>query len=631
MKILCSGAPRSGTSMLNLLMSYFKDLRVFMNGTPETLWENYDLFTTQQRPDGLVWNDFMPKKRHLTEFADEGIKVIYIYRDGRDAIISKRKNFGITGVFGDKNYWYGPELFHVEKWFRSIEVMSDVINFGYDNIHVVKYEDLVENHVKEIKKIENFLDLKIDKNYVNFYKDHKNEKNMSTEGAIGAEYAGLRPIEPNSGNWKKEKHKDRLLDVLSNYDDLEELLIDVGYESDKSWINEVIEPITFVIPSRNNLDLLKLAYKSIKDLKGDHNILVLDDASEDGTSEWLEYTADNHDNNLFVYTNPGPERVGIVGMFDKGIEMAKTKIIMAFHADMVAGKGLDIEILRHLRPGKVVCATRVEPSLHPPGPEKVIEDFGLMPKEFDYKKWSKYKIETTNTVTNGVFAPWCMYKDDFLSIGGHDELFAPQSREDSDLFNRFLLNKYELIQTWKGFVYHFTSRGSRFNKYSGGDIGKDSPEWQDTNAKNVRNFIRKWKTGVQHDPYMLPIVDPIYDVGFIVENCDINSLSILEPWCNDIYGDWVGHKGFGINKYIEQEQPRTTHNLSLKIHSDWIEPQNDVVVKFDVQKLTQEDFACIQKLGAILEDSGQIGEMKLGNLHFNIKKLEQIQHKNIQS
>ena len=374
MKILCSGAPRSGTSMLNLLMSYFKDLRVFMNGTPETLWENYDLFTTQQRPDGLVWNDFMPKKRHLTEFADEGIKVIYIYRDGRDAIISKRKNFGITGVFGDKNYWYGPELFHVEKWFRSIEVMSDVINFGYDNIHVVKYEDLVENHVKEIKKIENFLDLKIDKNYVNFYKDHKNEKNMSTEGAIGAEYAGLRPIEPNSGNWKKEKHKDRLLDVLSNYDDLEELLIDAGYESDKSWINEVIEPITFVIPSRNNLDLLKLAYKSIKDLKGDHNILVLDDASEDGTSEWLEYTADNHDNNLFVYTNPGPERVGIVGMFDKGIEMAKTKIIMAFHADMVASNDLDVHLLKHVKKGTVVSATRVEPSLHPPGPEKIIND-----------------------------------------------------------------------------------------------------------------------------------------------------------------------------------------------------------------------------------------------------------------
>ena len=75
-----------------------------------------------------------------------------------------------------------------------------------------------------------------------------------------------------------------------------------------------MKQITFVIPSRNNLDLLKLAYKSIRALDGDHHILVLNDASVDGTDEWLDYMADNKDNDLYVYTNPGPERVGIVGM-----------------------------------------------------------------------------------------------------------------------------------------------------------------------------------------------------------------------------------------------------------------------------------------------------------------------------
>ena len=42
-----------------------------------------------------------------------------------------------------------------------------------------------------------------------------------------------------------------------------------------------MKKITFVIPSRNNLDLLKLAYKSIRLLFGRHEILVLDDASID--------------------------------------------------------------------------------------------------------------------------------------------------------------------------------------------------------------------------------------------------------------------------------------------------------------------------------------------------------------
>ena len=188
--------------------------------------------------------------------------------------------------------------------------------------------------------------------------------------------------------------------------------------------------ITFVIPSRNNLELLKLAYQSIRNLKFNHEILVLNDASIDGTQEWLDSIEDN---NLIVHTNPGPDRVGIVGMFDKGIEMATTDIIFAFHADMVAGKNLDVNTLKYLERDKVVCATRVEPPLHPPGPEKITEDFGFEPEDFSFDKWysvDEVVLEQKGRTTNGIFAPWCMYKEDFLSVGGHDELFAPQSRED---------------------------------------------------------------------------------------------------------------------------------------------------------------------------------------------------------
>ena len=46
-----------------------------------------------------------------------------------------------------------------------------------------------------------------------------------------------------------------------------------------------MDKITFVLPSRNNLEFLQLAYKSIRDLETKHEILVLDDASIDGTQE----------------------------------------------------------------------------------------------------------------------------------------------------------------------------------------------------------------------------------------------------------------------------------------------------------------------------------------------------------
>jgi glycosyltransferase involved in cell wall biosynthesis len=387
-----------------------------------------------------------------------------------------------------------------------------------------------------------------------------------------------------------------------------------------------------VIPSRNNLEFLKLAYKSIRQLDRTHtevfdgcasrevdikhDILVLNDASEDGTLEWLDSL---NDDSLIVYTNPGSERIGIVGMFDKGIEMARTDIIFAFHSDMVAGKNLDINILKHLERGKVVSATRVEPPLHPPGPEKIIEDFGIEPEDFSFSKWysvDEVVLEQKDKTTEGIFAPWCMYKDDFLSIGGHDELFAPQSREDSDLFNRFLLNGYELIQSWDGLVYHFTSRGSRFNKFAGGDTGVDSPEWQQTNSKNMRNFIRKWGTNVQHNEYMKPIISPKYNIGFVVKNCSIQLLQTLEPWCSTIYTD------FAWEGYIRTEQENTSYDLTERVYSIHSEKNNDVLVRFDGNKLTDEGFQFLTQLPEILKESGEIGDMEYGIFEITINSLE---------
>ena len=152
-----------------------------------------------------------------------------------------------------------------------------------------------------------------------------------------------------------------------------------------------MKKITFVLPSRNNLEFLKLAYANLKKLSsGYHDILILDDASEDGTNEWLKSLQDD---NLIVYSNPGPERIGIVGMFDKGIESAKTDIIMAFHADMVPSPNLDLNILKHLKPLTVVSATRVEPPLHPAGPEKITIDFGDEADKFREKDWNEWALE----------------------------------------------------------------------------------------------------------------------------------------------------------------------------------------------------------------------------------------------
>ena len=392
--------------------------------------------------------------------------------------------------------------------------------------------------------------------------------------------------------------------------------------------------ISFIQPSRNNLKYLKWSYDSIrKNLSPIHEICWADDFSDDGTWEWMQEIAEK-DKNVRIIRNSGPDRLGHTILYDRLVELATNDIVMIYHADMYACPNMDVEVLKHLQRGKVVSATRIEPPLHPDGPEKILMDCGIEPEEFKEQELLQYIDERVGQfdnapTTEGIFAPWAIYKDDFLAIGGHDPLYAPQSKEDSDIFNRFVLAGYETIQTWRGFVYHMTCRGSRFKdgamRNPAGQVfmkGRESSEWLAQNLRSTRNFIRKWGHMVKHNEYLKPIIPPKYDVGFVVENCDTNMLKELEPWCSDIYGDWVGHKGYGVNQYIEEEQKDTQFNLSKKIHSQHIVPKNGVVVRFDANKLTSQNFQMLVNLSEIIQDSGEIGTMHLEIFQLDIKSLK---------
>ena len=393
--------------------------------------------------------------------------------------------------------------------------------------------------------------------------------------------------------------------------------------------------ISFIQPSRNNLKYLKWSYNSIrKNLGYRHEICWADDFSDDGTWEWMKEIAEK-DGNIKIHRNEGPTRLGHTILYDTLVDMASNDIVMIYHADMYACPGMDEEVLKHLERGKVVSATRIEPPLHPDGPEKVLQDFGIEPEEFDelglmeFLKEDKYGEDK---LTEGIFAPWAIYKDDFISIGGHDPLYAPQSKEDSDIFNRFQLAGYEFIQTWQGYVYHMTCRGSRFKdgamRNPAGQVfmkGRESSEWLAQNLRSTRNFIRKWGHMVKHDEYLKPIVPPKYDVGFVAYNCDKNMLRELEPWCSDIYLDY-GSVGRYSNEYRVEEQPNTQFNLDNKI---WMygdtkprDLKNNIVVEFDCRNLNANNFQTIVNLSEILQQSGEVGEMEYDIFNFYIKSLE---------
>jgi len=381
--------------------------------------------------------------------------------------------------------------------------------------------------------------------------------------------------------------------------------------------------ISFIQPSRNNLKYLKWSYEAIRKNQGYHEveICVADDASIDGTWEWCQEMMEK-DHHFKAILNDTGKRLGHTILYDRLInDVATNDIAMIYHADMYLCPGALDAIEKYIGEKVIVSLTRIEPPLHPDGPEKILFNGGTEPEEFREEMLLETlpKFTEKGKTTEGIFAPWAFYRKDFQEIGGHDPLYAPQSKEDSDIFNRFHLNGIKFIQTWEGFVYHMTCRGSRFNPTIT-QVGKESDEWLAQNQRSTRNFIRKWGHFVMHDQYMKPIVPPKYNIGLSLLNSNPEVLYHLEPWFDKVYVD-----SNIFTDYIRKEQPNTAYNLKNRVFPDVYTNSNDIIVRLYANKFTQEDFSYIQKLSQIIEDSGEVGRFTLGNLNIEIRRIKEYQ------
>lgn len=387
--------------------------------------------------------------------------------------------------------------------------------------------------------------------------------------------------------------------------------------------------VTFIIPCRNNLQYLRQAVSSIEEHYGDsHDIVVLDDASTDGTWEWI--TNNLNGENIKTYRNESNDRVGHTVLYDIGISMASTDLVTILHSDMIVTKNYVENMVKHIERGIVVSGTRIEPPLHPPGPEKLVQHFGFEPDEFlkkkvEFESFVEQQQRLNNgKTTTGIFAPWLIYKDDFIAVGGHDLLFAPMELEDSDIFNRFVMNGYRLIQSRDAFVYHMTCRGSRFKDgieiekeipLPDGTIWykpKDSQEYLELRQIKFREWYRKWHSNVLHDSFMMPIVPIVYKTKFTVTNCNQQLLSILEPFSDKIVVDC------DVNEYIARESKNTMYDLQSRV----VNEDNDhypVEVSVDGTKIDAGFMETIVNLPYIIEESGETnGSFSIGNIEIEL-------------
>lgn len=364
--------------------------------------------------------------------------------------------------------------------------------------------------------------------------------------------------------------------------------------------------ISIIIPSYNNLRHLKNVYASIKKHAPTIEVILLDDGSTDGTWDWIWELAEAHQHRE-VKAYRSKERLGHTILYDIGIEMATNEIVGILHADMIIGPNYVKNMVKHLKKGTVVAGTRIEPPLHPPGNEKIIQNFGLDFDNLDILAFEEFCIKQQaidkDETSKGMFAPWIIYKEDFLAMGGHDHIFAPFPYEDSDIFERWILSGYKLIQSKDALVYHLTCRGHRWT----GQVGKDDDYFKNASQRAAREYLRKWGSWIKNDEFQHPIIKPKYNIGFIVKNCSLQAMAYLEPMCSGLYIE----DQEVINEYIKYEQPNTNFNLTERIKLFKDDKYHDILIEFDFKNIDQESIMIIQQFPAIIKDSGKIGNLEL--------------------
>jgi GT2 family glycosyltransferase len=388
--------------------------------------------------------------------------------------------------------------------------------------------------------------------------------------------------------------------------------------------------VTFVLPSYNTLNYTMMAYRSIREFYPTTEIIILDDGSDDGTIDYL--TAQTKlDDNLRTWVNTTGNILGHTITYDMGIKMAKNPIVTIFHSDMICAKNYLENMLKHYEPKTVVCATRIEPTgIYPEGKEKILKPFGIEFHEFKKEEFTSFvsqeQVDSKDQTGNGIFAPWLVSKEDFLTIGGHDaKSYSPFPEEDADLFLRFHLAGYKLIQSRDSLCWHWISRGHR--SWAKNGVGKDDDMFKFYQNRARRNYLRKWHKWMMFDENHHPIAHPVYNIGFVIT--DVTSedfLHFIETWATNIFID----NTICGDRYIAKEQPTTKIDLSTRIHNhSYIEQvNNDILLYFsqkDFMSNANENSAIITKLTDIIaggvEDNA---EMELGIFKMKTKIVKDI-------
>ena len=388
-----------------------------------------------------------------------------------------------------------------------------------------------------------------------------------------------------------------------------------------------MKTISFIITNFNTKKYTEWCYNSIrKNLGYIHEIVMIDDGSEDGTWELLQ-DLKKLDVNMKIHRNK--TNIGIAYSYNKMVELASNEIVCMLHSDMYVPPKFDEIMFKYMEEYDFITPLRVEPNVgYPESVDKFLINFGTKSEEFDeigFNTWHKKNIENNKgRVEQRMFFPWMTTKTLYNKVGGNDELFLKYMVDDDDFYLRIKMAGAKYTQLFETAVYHMPSKSVRMRENDNPNI-KIDVDGQYT--KSLKNFVRKWGTwpGNVWDQNRDMIIPKKYDIGFNVTNCSYEHIALLEPICSTLYIDDLNL----ILEYNKNNIGETLYDLSLRVFSNKREMVNEILVSFDARQLNEERLGFLQKLPEILNDSGEEGTMQYDIFLLDITSLETYEKNNL--
>lgn len=257
---------------------------------------------------------------------------------------------------------------------------------------------------------------------------------------------------------------------------------------------------SIMIPSWNNLELLKLCVRSIRENSGCvHQIIVHVNDGSDGTLEWVREQQIDHTHS--------PQNIGICLAVNEAAMLAQHDHILYLNDDMYCCPGWDTALIDKLKGLDtelfMLSGTMIEP-VDSGNTCVIVRDYGRNPADFaESRLLSDLPGLHKADWYGATWPPTLVHRKWWFKVGGYSSEFSPGMSSDNDFSMKLWHAGCRIfLGVGSSLVYHFQSKSTgKVKKNDGG-----------------RQFLHKWG-----------MTQSVFDRFYLRRGAAAEGISLPEP------------------------------------------------------------------------------------------------------